>query len=188
MTTIAVRTALMRRDYDKAAKLLEASGLEELNDGGIGGMAAAIDGYTFPRAWYEALIAQGRGNSDAARQAFEAARKTIEEDARVCASDEKSRSLLGLIHAGLGNKEEAIAEARRATELLPVTNDAFDGPILATNLAVVYVQTGELDSAVAELERIVNLPNGPTPQLLKVEPQWDPLRNHPRFKALGSGD
>jgi TolB-like protein/Flp pilus assembly protein TadD len=184
VTTIAVRTALMRHDYDKAAKLLEASGLEELNDSGIGGMAAAIDGYTFPRAWYEALIAQGRGNRDAARQAFEAARKTIEEDARVCASDEKSRSLLGLIHAGLGNKEEAIAEARRATELLPVTNDAFDGPILATNLAVVYVQTGELDSAVAELERIVNLPNGPTPRLLKVEPQWDPLRNHPRFKAL----
>ena len=147
-------------------------------------MAAAIDGYTFPKSWYEGLIAQGRGNGDAAHAAFEAARKAIEEDARVCASDEKSRCLLGLIHAELGHKEEALAEAQRATELLPVANDAFDGPILATNLAVVCARTGEFDRAVTELERVVSLPNGPTPGLLQVERQWDPLRTHPRFKAL----
>jgi tetratricopeptide (TPR) repeat protein len=184
VTTVAVRLALMQRDYDRAAQILADSGLEELNDSGIGGLAAAIDGYTYPKSWYEGIIAQGMGNREAAHQAFEAARKSIEDDARVCASDEKSRCLLGLIHAGLGNKDQALAEARRATEILPVTTDAFDGPILATNLAVVYTQTGELDEAVAELEKVINLPNGPTPALLRVEPQWDPLRGHRGFQAL----
>ena len=184
VTTIALRLALMRRDYQNASRILKSSRLTEFNDGGIGGIAGAIDGYTYPRAWYEGLIANGRGDRAAAQQAFETARKTIEEDARVCASDEKSRCLLGLIHAELGHKEEALAEARRAVEILPIANDAFDGPILATNLAVVYAKVGEFDSAIAELERVIELPNGPTPGLLKTEPEWDALRQLPRFQTL----
>ena len=184
VTTIAVRLALMKRDYDKAARIIEASGLDEFNDGGIGGMAACIDGYTFPRSWYEGLIARGRGDDLAANHAFEKAAHTVEEDARVCASDEKSKSLLGLIHGALGRNEQAVAEARGATELLPISRDAFDGPILATNLAVVYAQTGDPDNAIATLEQVVRLPNGPTPGLLKVEPEWQRLRSHPRFQAL----
>ena len=35
-----------------------------------------------------------------------------------------------LIYAGLGRCEEAMAEAKRAVELLPEAKDAFDGPIL----------------------------------------------------------
>ena len=46
--------------------------------------------------------------------------------------------ILGLLDAGLGHKSEAIAEGRRARELLPVSKDAFDGPIYATKLAVIY--------------------------------------------------
>jgi TolB-like protein/Flp pilus assembly protein TadD len=184
VTTVALRLALMRRDYSKAAGLLDASSLTEFNDGGIGGVAGTIDGYTFPKTWYEGLIARGIGDNVAAQRAFESARQTIEEDARVCASDEKSMCLLGLIDAALGHKTEALEESRRATELLPISHDAFDGPILATNLAVVYAQTGELDQAIAQLERVINLPNGPTPALLKVEPEWEPLRDHPRFQAL----
>jgi tetratricopeptide (TPR) repeat protein len=184
VTTLAVRVALMERDFDKAESVLAASSLSEFNDAGIGGMTCAIDGYTFPKTWYQGLIALGRGDREVAMEAFESARKTIEEDARVCASDEKSRSLLGLIHAALGHKEEALAEARRATELLPIEIDAFDGPILATNLAVVYTRLGEVEQAIAELERLVKLPNGPTPPLLRAEPEWEPLRAHPRFQAF----
>ena len=184
VTTVAVRVALMRRDPEKAARLLAASGLEELNDGGIGGMASTLDGYTFPRTWYDGWIARLQGDSAAAARAFERARISVEDDARVCASDEKSLSLLGLIDAALGRKEDAVAEARRATEILPIDKDAYDGPILATNLAVVYAQTGELNEAVKVLERLVGVPNGPTPGLLKAEPEWDPLREEPEFQAL----
>jgi tetratricopeptide (TPR) repeat protein len=174
----------MQRDPDRATKLLESSGLTELNDGGIGGIANAIDGYTFPRTWYEAWIARQRGDTDAATRAFEAARLTVEHDARICSSDDKSLCILGLIDAGLGRKKDAIAEARRATELLPISKDAFDGPIMATNLAVVYALTGETDLAIDQLEQVLRLPNGPTQGLLKAEPEWDSLRGDPRFQAL----
>ena len=184
VTTVAVRVALMRRDPDKAAKILAASGLEELNDGGIGGLASTLDGYTFPRTWYDGWIARLRGDKATTVKSFEQARVSVEDDARVCASDEKSLSLIGLIDAALGRKKDAVAEARRAIEILPIDKDAYDGPILATNLAVVYAQTGELDEAVSLLEKLVVLPNGPTPGLLKAEPEWDPLREDPRFQAL----
>lgn len=184
VTTVAVRVALMQRDPEKAARILAASGLDELNDGGIGGMASTLDGYTFPRTWYDGWIARLRGDNAAASREFEKARASVEDDARVCASDEKSLSLLGLIDAALGRKQEAITAARGATEILPIEKDAYDGPILATNLAVVYAQTGQLDAAVSLLEKLVSLPNGTTPGLLKAEPEWDPLRQLPAFQAL----
>src|SRR4029079_5947960 len=109
VTTVAVRVALMHSDPDEAPKLLGSAGLTELNDGGIGGIANAIDGYTFPRTWYEAWIARQRGDTDAATRAFEAARLTVEHDARICSSDDKSLCILGLIDAGLGRKKDAIA-------------------------------------------------------------------------------
>ena len=56
-----------------------------------------------------------------------------------------------------------------------------------TNLALVYTQTGEIEQAVAELEKLRNLPNGPTSGLLRVEPQWQPLRQHPHADRQTDG-
>ena len=36
--------------------------------------------------------------------------------------------ILGMVLAGLGEKDAAIAEGKRAVELLPESQDAFDGP------------------------------------------------------------
>jgi TolB-like protein/Tfp pilus assembly protein PilF len=187
VTTVAVRLALMEHNYDEAERLIDTSGYNEFNDGGIGGIAAMLDGYAFPKAWYEALIARGRGDKAGAERAFQSARRAVENDARLCSEDEKSMSLFGLIDAALGRKEDALAEAQHAAELLPISVDAYDGPILATNLAVVAAQTGEFDLALEQLNELVRLPNGPTPALLRLEPEWEPLRNDPRFQELIAG-
>jgi tetratricopeptide (TPR) repeat protein len=92
--------------------------------------------------------------------------------------------MLGLIDAALGRKENALKHGRKAVELLPISEDAYDGPLLATNLAVIYAQVGEHDLAVQQLAELVVLPNGPTPGTLRVEPEWDPLRGDPRFEKL----
>ena len=44
--------------------------------------------------------------------------------------DAARHAQLGLILAGLGQNDEAIAEGKRAVELLPESQDAFDGPRL----------------------------------------------------------
>jgi len=83
-----------------------------------------------------------------------------------------------------GLKEDAIRAGRRAVELLPPSKDAYDGPLVATKLAVIYAQTGEIDLALELLANLVNVHNGPTPGTLSVEPEWDPLRSDSRFQQL----
>ena len=184
VTTVALRLHLMKRDYARAAQVLERSRYREFNDGGIGGTASSLDGYTFPKEWYEGLIVRGQGDMPRAERLFETALRLVEADPRQCSCDAKTNSMLGLIHAALGRKEEALAYGRRAVELLPVSMDAYDGPVMATNLAVIYAHLGERALAIEQLIGLVKLPNGPTPGTLRIEREWDSLRGDPRFDAL----
>ena len=187
VTTIALRVSLMERDYAEAERLLAASSRERFNDNGLSGMAGALDGYTIPRAWFEGLTARGQGKNEAARSAFETARAAVAADFVQWPDDVKTIAMLGLIDAMLGRKADALREGRRATELLPIARDALDGVLLAVNLAAIYAQLGEHELALAELEQLMALPNGPTPGLLRIEPDWAPLRDDSRFKQLVAG-
>jgi len=91
---------------------------------------------------------------------------------------------LGLLYAGLGRKEEAIRQGKRGVELLPVSKDAYDGPILVTHLAAIYVMVGDYNAAIDQLEYLVSVPSLLSIPLLRLDPTWAPLRNHPRFKKL----
>jgi hypothetical protein len=89
--------------------------------------------------------------------------------------------MLGLVNAMRGRFDEAIAAGRRSVEMLPISKDAYDGPLIATKLAVIHAQAGETDRAIELLRDLIAVPNGPTPGTLRVEPEWDPLRGDPRF-------
>jgi TolB-like protein/Tfp pilus assembly protein PilF len=184
VTTVALRLHLMKRDYARAAQVLARSRYREFNDGGIGGTASSLDGYTFPKEWYEGLIVRGQGDMPRAERLFETTLRLVEADPRQCSCDAKTNSMLGLINAVLGRREEALAYGRRAVELLPVSVDAYDGPVMATNLAVICAHLGERDLAIEQLTGLMKLPNGPTPGTLRIETEWDSLRDDPRFGAL----
>jgi tetratricopeptide (TPR) repeat protein len=76
--------------------------------------------------------------------------------------DGPRHALLGLIYAGLGRCEEAKAEAKRAVDLLPETKDAFDGPVLVISWARIHMMCGDLDNALALLDRSLQTPSGIT--------------------------
>jgi len=183
-STIALRLSLMERDVEEADRVLAACRHEKLDDNGLSGVAGALDGYTVPKSWYAGLIAQARGNESSARAAFEQAKQAVRDDLLQSPNDAKTLAMLALIHAAVGEKNEALGAAKRAGELLPIAKDSFDGPILATTLAAVSAKLGEKDSAIRQLESLVGVPNGPTPGTLRVEPEWDSLRDDPRFKKL----
>ena len=183
-STIALRLSLMERDVEEADRVLAACRHEKLDDNGLSGVAGALDGYTVPKSWYAGLIAQARGNESSARAAFEQAKRAVRDDLVQSPNDAKTLAMLALIHAAVGEKNEALGAATRARELLPIAKDSFDGPILATTLAAVSAKLGEKDSAIRQLESLVGVPNGPTPGTLRVEPEWDSLRDDPRFKKL----
>lgn len=184
VTTVALRLSLIDGDFAEGARLLGASRSEKYNDSGIGSPAANFDGYTLPRAWYEGLIARGRGEMDAAERAFAVAQQRVEADLAQWPDDPKATALLGLVQAARGRKEEALRAGRRAVELLPISKDAFDGPLIVTKLAVIYAQAGEVDLALELLAELMQMPNGPTASTLRVEPEWQALRGDPGFERL----
>jgi hypothetical protein len=84
----------------------------------------------------------------------------------------------------LGQKEEAIAEGKRAVELLPESQDALDGPQGTAALAEICAWTGEFDEAFRLLDHLLAVPSNITVPMVKLDPAWDPLRQDPRFQAL----
>jgi hypothetical protein len=92
--------------------------------------------------------------------------------------------LLGLIYAGLDRKEEAVREGSRAVELLPESKDAFDGPIFIISLARIHAIIGQREKAIDLLKHSLETPSGATVSELRLDPTWDSLRDHPRFRAL----
>jgi len=92
--------------------------------------------------------------------------------------------MLGLIDAGLGRKEEAIREGRRASALLPVTKDAINGAEIMQYLGLIYAWTGEKDLAINQLAATLQVPSLLSYGELRLHPFWDPLRGDPRFEKL----
>jgi len=137
-----------------------------------------------PRAFLEGTLYTYLNDKQKARAAFESARSVAEQSLRESPDNASRHALLGQIFAGLGQKEAAIAEGRRAVELLPESQDAFDGPNATLLLAQIYAWTGEKDQALQLLDHSLNTPNGITIPILKLDPAWDPIRNDPRFQAL----
>src|SRR2546423_1444340 len=84
----------------------------------------------------------------------------------------------------LGEKDAAIAEAKRATELLPESVDAFEGPVCTQTLAEIYMIVGEHDKAISIVEGMLDRPTQMTVAILKINPLWDPVRQNPRFIAM----
>ena len=84
----------------------------------------------------------------------------------------------------MGRKDDAIREAILATDLVPTSRDAVEGPTHEETLAAVYATVGEQDAALEVIERIFSRPGRLSPGLLRVDPIWDPLRKNPRFQAL----
>jgi tetratricopeptide (TPR) repeat protein len=144
----------------------------------------AQNGVNVPRAYYEGFFARLQGDSAKAKAAFTVARSEVEKTLEREPDFSAALSLLGMIDAGLGRKEEAIREGRRACELLPISKDAIDGPLFAVNLAQIYAWTGDKDSAIEQIAAVERVPNSLSYGLLKLDPRWDPLRGDPRFEKI----
>ena len=131
--------------------------------------------------------AQQAANDAGAVQTYAAVRKTAA--AAVAQADDGHADphvSLAFAAAGLGDKDEAIREGRRAAELLPPTRDAMSGAAVQAYLAQVYVRVGSYDLAFDALRGAVPLFSGSavSSAVLKLDPTWDPIRNDPRFAQL----
>jgi TolB-like protein len=119
-----------------------------------------------------------------ARTAFLKAKNAAEEQLVKSPDAADAHIQLAKILACLGEKDAALAEAQRATELRPESKDAFGGPEITEGTAQVHAFLGDSARAIEILDGLLNRPSSVTVESLKVNPIWDPLRNDPQFQAL----
>jgi TolB-like protein/Tfp pilus assembly protein PilF len=135
------------------------------------------------------------GEQEMSRQAFASALKGFEGESRAESENPYLHAVLGIVYAGLGLKAQAIDEAKRATELCPISNDVLDGAALRKILALIYTSVGEHKAALSEIEYLLSNPVGnleylplfPTQlsvAMLRTDPRWKPLADLSRFSEI----
>jgi serine/threonine protein kinase/Tfp pilus assembly protein PilF len=138
----------------------------------------------FSRSFMEGVIARMTKDDAGARAAFTAARAEQERILQAPESYGPALCVLGLIDAGLGRKEEALRQGRRAVELLPVKKDAIHGIGMIEYFAMIAAWVGDKDLACEQLAIAVRPPSPLNYGHLKLLPFWDPLRGDPRFEKI----
>jgi TolB-like protein/Tfp pilus assembly protein PilF len=132
------------------------------------------------------------GDHAAAQNIWRQARGELEPFLKEQPENHLLLGYLALTNMGLGDKKTSFALSERAMALVPIEKDASSGPAQIEILARVAAQMGEPDRAIAALQKLLSIPyeaplasNPPlTPELLRLDPMFDPLRNDPRFQKL----
>jgi len=92
-----------------------------------------------------------------------------------------------MIDAGLGRKELALEEGRRAIALMPIEKDVINGSHVLQYFAITAAWAGEKELAFKQLETGLRAPAASfalSYGALKLLPFWDPLRGDPRFEKI----
>jgi serine/threonine protein kinase/tetratricopeptide (TPR) repeat protein len=140
--------------------------------------------WAMPKSLLIAYAYKLLGEQEKSRQSYTAARTLLETEVRQWPDDPRYHSSLGIAYAHLGLKEKAISEGKRATEILTVSRDAFYGLPYLEDLAFIYTTVGETDAALNTLDNLLSIPSWISVAWLKMDPQWDALRNQPGFIKL----
>jgi serine/threonine protein kinase/Tfp pilus assembly protein PilF len=146
--------------------------------------ALTDESLNFSRPFMEGVIARMTKDDAGARAAFTAARAEQQKILQAPESYGPALCVLGLIDAGLGRKEEALRQGRRAVELLPVEKDAINGIGMVEYFAMIAAWVGDKDLACEQLAIAVRPPTPLNYGHLKLMPFWDPLRGDPRFERI----
>ena len=140
-----------------------------------------------PKTYYQGIALKWMGDAAAATAALQEAREIMEGMLPELEDDCRVHASLGDIYAALGMRDEAVAAATRATDVVPVEKDALIGPHNKMALARVYAIFGEAGPAVEQLEHLMGMPSAITQWYLRKGPVWDAIRDDPAFQALLEG-
>jgi serine/threonine protein kinase len=179
--SLRLKFALVDRDGPQTQELIE-----RMNGGEDEGWFAYGD-HPVQVGCYSIMLARLKGEQPGGKSNFAETREQLNQKFQKSSGNAEIACLLSnlaVVDALLGQKEAAVAEAKRAVEMLSISKDALEGPGIVMNLAVVYAWTNEFDRAFETLSLLTKTPFGIFYGQLKRDPYWDPLRKDPRFEKL----
>ena len=166
--------ALAERDATKAEIALTA-----LGDGSFGDNSTQ-----FNAEFGRGLLARMMKDDAKAKAAFAAIRPEQEKIVQAQPDYGPAVCILALIDAGLDRKEQALQEAQRAVQLVPLEKDALNGVDMILYSGIVAGWVGEKELAIQNISKAAQLPGFVTYGALKLLPWYDPLRDDPRFEEI----
>ena len=137
-----------------------------------------------PREFLECIYLSQMGDRRRTGLACRSAVDRLEQLINASPNDDRLYGALGHSLALLEQREEAVRAGKQAVELLPISKDAIVGPAHVIELAKIYTRVGEADKALDLIDKLLSIPCELSVGLLRLDPAWDPLRDHPRFQAL----
>jgi serine/threonine protein kinase len=129
------------------------------------------------------LHAMGGDRSEVRRNAADAEalfRRQLAE----AQDDDQMLVMHGLSLAYLGRHDEAVRQGERAVAVMPMSRDAYSAPYTQHQLVRIYIILGEREKALDYLEPLLKVPYYLSPGWLSVDPNFAPLKGHPRFEKL----
>jgi serine/threonine-protein kinase len=167
--------ALWTRLGDSARRMTDSVSIERFADDSAG--------YYLVKA----RARRHRGDLKSSLAFYDSAATVLEGRVRDRPDDPALHAELAAAYAGLGRRDPAIREGRRAVELRPPSKDTWLGVDMLRNLAMVYATLGEADSAVKELRVLLEVPSWISVPALRADPTWDGIRRNAGFQALLKG-
>ena len=166
---------MLLRRYDDAERVLLEDPAENYNRRGL---------WPTPKALLLAHVYERKGDQVKARAGFESARPAIERTLQTRPFDAGWHMVAAELYAGLGRKDDAIREARRATEIIPESTDKSMGAGMLEGLARTYLAVDEPALAIPILAHSLQTPCGIYQNELRLDPAFDRVRDDPRFQSL----
>jgi TolB-like protein/class 3 adenylate cyclase/Flp pilus assembly protein TadD len=139
---------------------------------------------SLPLSACKGIVARLRNDAAGAQSAFTQARLEAETRLRNQPDDPALLAAVAIIDAALGRKKEAVREAHRGLQLVPLSKDSVDGVSMMESVAAIYAWAGRIDDALDELRAVTQLPGYLSYGELKLDPIWNPLRGDPRFDKI----
>jgi TolB-like protein/tetratricopeptide (TPR) repeat protein len=124
------------------------------------------------------------GDEAGMREYAEKAQIELDKQLKDTPDDPQLHAIRGLALAYLGRKDEAIREGELAIKLGGPSIDAINGPYNLHQLVRTEIAAGEHERALGHLEALMKTPYMVTPAWLKIDPNFDPVRQNPRFQKL----
>ncbi|HLB36219.1 MAG TPA: hypothetical protein VJL31_06595, partial [Gemmatimonadales bacterium] len=137
-----------------------------------------------PASLYAGWAHQLRGDTAAARLAFDSTLGLLDSVSRGPEAEWEVHAARGLALAGLGRHEEAVREAQWIEQTVLYRKDVILRAYMDEERARILGQVGEADAALDVIERLLTGPSQLTVHSLRLDPRWDPLRSDPRFQGL----
>jgi tetratricopeptide (TPR) repeat protein len=164
-----VKYLMYERNYDGALKQAGLSSKSNFPEEG-------------DRYQYMAMLSKYLGKQSQAASYFDSAMVQYENDLDRDPHNALPHSVIGIIYAATGRRDNALAEAEKAKELFD--NNIYNESRDLINIAKIFTLAGEYDQAFSTLEYLLKTPSIFSVQILKLDPAWDPLRNRPEYKRL----